>query len=47
VRGHPEELKVEHSGMQIRKVISSQENAGKVMPGLLERRLNRKMTFKL
>ena len=47
VAGRPEELEMQHAGLQIRKVISSQEKAAKGVPGILERRLNRKLTVVL
>lgn len=45
--GHPEQLREEFNGLQLRKVISTQESASKPLPGLLERRLSRKLTLKL
>jgi hypothetical protein len=47
VSGHPELLREEFNGLQMRKVISSQEGVPKTLPSLLERRLSRKLALKL
>ncbi len=46
-RGYPELLREEFNGIQVRKVMSSQEGPLLALPGLLERRLSRKLTIKL
>jgi hypothetical protein len=46
-RGHPELLREEFNGLQVRKVISTQEGPSRTPLGFLERRLSRKLTIKL